>query len=55
VGDWIAVTEDVSPGGVHAPVWESIQRSQVGMTQDKVAARGVLGSIARYVNSVQTK
>jgi hypothetical protein len=55
VADWLAVIEDVRPDSVHAAVWESIQRSQFGMIQDNVGARGMLGSIARYINSVQTK
>jgi hypothetical protein len=52
--DWLAVMADMRPGSVHAKVWETIQRDQAGVSQD-VAARGVLGSIARYVMSIQTK
>lgn len=53
--DWLAIVADARPGSVHAPVWESIRRSQVGTVQADVAARGVLGSIARYVRAIQTK
>jgi mono/diheme cytochrome c family protein len=53
--EWLQVIEDVRPGGVHAPVWEDIQRAQAGTPGADSAARGVLGSIARYVNSIQTK
>ena len=52
--DWLSVMADMRPGGVHADVWQTIQRDQVDVSQD-VAARGVLGSIARYVMSIQTK
>lgn len=53
--DWLAIIADTRPASVHADVWDTIKRSQVGMTQDEAAARGVVGSIARYVNSIQTK
>jgi hypothetical protein len=53
--DWLAVIADARPGGVHAPVWETITKAQAGAPQQDAAARGVLGSIARYVVSIQTK
>lgn len=52
--DWLSVMADVRPASVHAKVWENIQRDQTSVSQD-VAARGVLGSIARYVISIQAK
>jgi mono/diheme cytochrome c family protein len=53
--DWLAVIEDTRPGGVHAPVWEDIKRAQAGSPGADQAARGVLGSIARYVRSIQSE
>jgi hypothetical protein len=53
--DWLAVIADARPGGVHARVWETIRKDQLGMGQSDAPARGVVGSIARYVNSIQTK
>jgi hypothetical protein len=53
--DWLAIIADTRPGSVHAPVWETIRKAQVGMVEDEAAARGVVSSIARYVNSIQTK
>lgn len=53
--DWLAVIADTRPASVHTTVWETIQRDQGGMAQKEAAARGVVGSIARYVNSIQTK
>ena len=52
--DWLAVIADTRPASVHSDVWETIQRAQAG-TQGDAAARGVVGSIARYVMSIQTK
>ncbi len=52
--DWLAVLADARPGGVHAPVWETIRKAQSGPGPE-AAARGVVGSIARYVQSIQTK
>jgi hypothetical protein len=49
--DWLAVIAGNRPASVHAPVWETIMKSQGGET----AGRGVVGSIARYVISIQTK
>ena len=51
--DWLAVIQDARPGSVHAQVWRNIRRGQAGTTSQTPAARGVLGSIARYVASVQ--
>ena len=53
--DWLAVIADARPGGVHAKVWRTIVQSQPGAAGKDTAARGVVGSIARYVASVQTK
>lgn len=52
--DWLAVLADTRPGGVHAKVWETIQRDQTGTAQN-AAARGVVGAVARYVRSIQAK
>jgi mono/diheme cytochrome c family protein len=52
--DWLSVIADVRPGGIHAPVWERIQKSQGG-ANPSVTSRAVLGQIARYVNSIQAK
>jgi hypothetical protein len=53
--DWLAVIADTRPASVHAPVWKKIKESQGGGVQGDAAARGVVGSIARYVISIQTK
>jgi mono/diheme cytochrome c family protein len=53
--DWLAVIADTRPASVHSDVWQTIQRAQVGSVQNEAAARGVVGSIARYVRSIQTK
>ena len=55
VNDWLAVIQDARPGGVHAKVWRTIKQGQTGAGGKDAAARGVLGSIARYIMSVQTK
>jgi hypothetical protein len=55
VNDWLAVIQDARPGGVHAKVWRTIKQGQAGAGGKEAAARGVLGSIARYIMSVQTK
>jgi mono/diheme cytochrome c family protein len=51
-GDWLAIITDSRPGSVHAEVWEDIHKSQEGSNAD-IAARGIIGQIARYVNSIQ--
>jgi hypothetical protein len=53
--DWLALIADSRPGSVHAPVWETIRDAQGGTPQADVAARGVVGSVARYVISIQQK
>ena len=53
--DWLAVIADARPRSVHAKVWRSIQQAQGGMVGKDSAARGVVGSIARYIVSIQTK
>jgi len=53
--DWLSIIADTRPGNVHARVWETIQRDQAGMVQAETAARAVVGSIARYVISIQKK
>ena len=55
INDWLAVIADARPGGVHAKVWRTIKQAQAGGAGTDTAARGVLGSIARYIMSVQTK
>lgn len=52
--DWIAIVADTRPASVHAPVWETVKKGQEGSNAD-VAARGIVGQIARYVNSIQSK
>jgi hypothetical protein len=51
--DWLAVIIDARPSSVHADVWTTIQREQTGPAQD-ATSRGIVGSIARYVRSIQT-
>ena len=53
--DWLAVIAGNRPGSVHTPVWEAIKNAQGGRVQSDAAARGVVGSIARYIISIQTK
>jgi hypothetical protein len=53
--DWLAVIADTRPASVHSDVWDTIKKAQGGTPQGEIAARGVVGSIARYVNSTQTK
>lgn len=53
--DWLAVLADARPGSVHADVWERIRRDQPGGVDAPAAARGTVGQIARYVNSIQAK
>jgi mono/diheme cytochrome c family protein len=53
--DWLALIADARPGNLHTKVWETIKEAQAGVTSNETAARGVVGSIARYVNSLQTK
>jgi mono/diheme cytochrome c family protein len=52
--DWLAVIADARPASVHANVWKRIRQAQTG-TGSEAAARGVVGSIAHYVVSFQTK
>jgi len=53
--DWLAVIADTRPASVHSSVWETIKKSQGGRVQGEAAARGVVGSIALYIISIQTK
>ena len=53
--DWLAIIADTRPGSVHADVWERIRREQTGGTDASIVARGIVGQIARYVNSIQSK
>jgi hypothetical protein len=53
--DWLAVIADSRPGSVHAKVWQTIQHAQAGRVSNDATARGIVGSIARYIMSVQTK
>jgi len=52
--DWLAIIADTRPASPHAPVWEQIRKDQLNTSGD-VAARGVVGQIARYVMSIQSK
>ncbi len=52
--DWIAVITDTRPASVHTAVWEQAKKDQVGTNAD-VAARGMVGQIARYIISIQSK
>ena len=52
--DWLAVISDSRRCSVHTAVWEGIKREQSGVAQEP-AARGVVGSIARYIRSIQRK
>lgn len=54
VSDWIAIVTDARPGSVHTDVWEKIKRDQ-GTSNADIAARAIVGEIARYVRSVQSK
>jgi hypothetical protein len=51
--DWLAVIADTRPASLHASVWNAIKKSQGGRVQEEAAARGVVGSIALYVISIQ--
>ena len=53
--DWLAIVADSRPSSVHADVWDRIRRDQSGSLDAPVAARGTVGQIARYVNSIQSK
>jgi hypothetical protein len=52
--DWFDVIVGARPGSTHSQVLETIRDAQGGVAQD-AAARGVVGSIARYIASVQAK
>jgi len=52
--DWLAVIADARPASVHADVWKRIRQAQTGTPGSDAAARGIVGSIARYVISIQT-
>lgn len=52
--DWLAIIADARPASPHAAVWERIRADQINTSGD-VAARGVVGQIARYVMSIQAK
>lgn len=53
--DWLAIIADTRPGSVHTEVWERIKASQDGSSTGDVGARAIVGQIARYVNSIQSK
>ena len=53
--DWLGVIADTRPASVHASVWKRIRQGQTGTIGNEAAARGLVGSIARYIASVQTK
>ncbi len=53
--DWLAVIADTRPASVHAEVWQRIRADNTGGTAADAAARGTVGQIARYVNSIQAK
>jgi len=50
--DWLAIIADTRPASPHTTVWERIRADQINTSGD-VAARGVVGQIARYVMSIQ--
>ena len=52
--DWLAIIADAHPGNTHASVWERIKRDQGGK-DPSVAARGIVGQIPRYINSIQSR
>jgi mono/diheme cytochrome c family protein len=52
--DWLAVIADTRPASPHTAVWERIRNDQLNTSGD-VAARGVVGQIARYVMSIQSQ
>jgi mono/diheme cytochrome c family protein len=51
--DWLAIIAESRPASPHAPVWDRIKRDQSNANAS-VAARGVVGQIARYINSIQS-
>jgi mono/diheme cytochrome c family protein len=55
--DWLAIIADARPGSVHTDVWDRVKREQGSSTSSSadVGARGIVGQIARYVNSIQSK
>jgi len=53
--DWLAIIADTRPASVHADVWQRIGKDQPGGAAASSLARGTVGQIARYVNSVQSK
>ena len=52
--DWLAIIADTRPASPHTKVWENIRADQLN-TSGEAAARGVVGQIARYVMSIQSK
>jgi hypothetical protein len=52
--DWLAIIADTRPGSVHTEVWDRVRKDQ-GTTNADVAARGIVGQVARYVNSIQSR
>jgi mono/diheme cytochrome c family protein len=54
-GDWLTVIADARPGAIHTDVWDRIQRDQSTRGDASASARGMVGQIARYVNSIQSK
>jgi hypothetical protein len=54
--DWLAIIADTRPASPHTAVWERIKKTQGGTgTKIEVAARGVVGEIARYIQSIQSQ
>ena len=53
--DWLAVIADTRPASVHSDVWARIKKDQAGGVTSDAVARGIVGSIARYVASIQAK
>ena len=54
-GKWLSVVFAPRPGGTHTDVWEKIRGAQSENPERDAEARGVVGTIAEYVISVQTK
>ena len=55
-GRWLELLADVEPGNVHASVWKRIREDQSSVSVGGDAtARAIIGQIARYIASVQSK
>jgi len=52
---WLQIIAGSRPGNVHTKVWETIKADQPNTVANDATARGAVGSIARYVMSIQQK